>query len=85
MKVSEDWLDSLATKEIALTQSELEALQEKIVKEGWMPTSEHFSLHYSFSSLLALHSKALYILLHGNKNMMRKSLQIARTKPLRLR
>ena len=45
MKVSEDWLDSLATKEIALTQSELEALQEKIVKEDYMPTSEHFSLH----------------------------------------
>ena len=28
-----------------LTQSELEALQEKIVKEHWMPISEHFSLH----------------------------------------
>ena len=28
-----------------LTQEELEALQEKIINEHWMPTSEHFSLH----------------------------------------
>lgn len=28
-----------------MTQSEIESLQERIVKEGWLPTSEHFSLH----------------------------------------
>ena len=28
-----------------MTQSETESLQERIVKEGWLPISEHFSLH----------------------------------------
>ena len=28
-----------------MTQSEIESLQERIVKEGWLPISEHFSLH----------------------------------------
>lgn len=28
-----------------LNEQELEALQRKIVLEGWMPMSEHFSLH----------------------------------------
>ena len=30
---------------IQMTQSEIESLQERIVKEGWLPISEHFSLH----------------------------------------
>ena len=30
---------------IQMTQSEIESLQERIVKEGWLPISEHFSQH----------------------------------------
>lgn len=31
--------------EVQLTQEELEALQEKIINEHWLPHTEHFSLH----------------------------------------